>query len=154
GEPSFDPTRKLGGGAPPPVSVLPQVKGYEILEELGRGGMGVVYKAWQKSLERPVALKMVLSGVFATDSDIGRFRSEAIAAARLRHPNLLSIYEIGEQDGLPFFSMEYCDGGSLTRYLRGRPQPPRASAHLLQKLTLAMDYAHKQGVIHRDLKPG
>src|SRR5262245_7579289 len=110
--------------APVAVPLLPQVEGYEVREEVGRGGMGVVYRAWQKSLERTVALKMILSGAFATEADIERFRTEAIAVARLNHPNLLSIYEIGYQDGLPFFSMEYLEGGNLTRFLRGRPQSP------------------------------
>ena len=131
----------------------PQVAGYEILEELGRGGMGVVYKAWQYSLQRTVALKMILTGSFASAHEVERFRTEAMAIARLHHPNLLSIFEIGHQDGLPYYAMEYMDGGSLARRLNGQPQPTAQAARLILTLAQAMDYAHKQGVVHRDLKP-
>ncbi|HZZ79748.1 MAG TPA: serine/threonine-protein kinase, partial [Gemmataceae bacterium] len=132
---------------------LPRVPGYEIVEELGRGGMGVVYKAWQHSLQRAVALKMILAGSFAGPQDLDRFRAEARAIARLHHPNLLSIYETGECERLPFYAMEYMEGGSLARRLNGAPVLPRVAATLVRNLAQAMDYAHKNGIVHRDLKP-
>ncbi len=94
---------------------LPLVAGYEIIEELGRGGMGVVYKAWQHSLKRTVAVKMILGGNFVGERDLDRFRAEALAIARMRHPNLVNIYEIGEHHLLPFYAMEYMEGGNLAR---------------------------------------
>jgi WD40 repeat protein/tetratricopeptide (TPR) repeat protein len=129
------------------------IPGYEVLEELGRGGMGVVYKARQVSLKRVVALKMILSGAHAGSTERQRFRTEAEAAAALRHPNIIQIYEVGEHEGHPFFSLEYADGGSLVDQLVGRPQPPRRCAELVAALAGAMHYAHQQGIIHRDLKP-
>jgi serine/threonine protein kinase len=132
---------------------LPTVAGYEILGELGRGGMGVVYKARQQGLKRLVALKMILSGVHAGTQELARFRHEAEAVARLQHPNIVQIYEVGEQEGRPYFSLELIDGGSLDRKLAGRPVPPREAAQLVRTLAEAMHAAHQQGVIHRDLKP-
>jgi len=132
---------------------LPTVAGYEIIEELGRGGMGVVYRARQVGLNRIVALKMVLAGVHAGPKSLGRFRSEAEAVAKLQHPNIVQIYEVGEQDGRPFFSLEYVDGGSLARRLAGTPQSPQAAAALTETLARAIHYAHQRGIIHRDLKP-
>lgn len=132
---------------------FPQLPGYEILEELGRGGMGVVYRAWQRSLQRTVALKMILGGAFAGKQEIDRFRSEAMAIARLHHPHLLSIYEIGANENLPFYAMEYVAGGNLARRLNGKPIEPRVAAGLVRALTEAMDYAHRNGIVHRDLKP-
>jgi WD40 repeat protein len=132
------------GGSPP---------GYEILAELGRGGMGVVYKARQIELRRTVALKMILAGGHAGAAELERFRTEAEAIARLQHPHIVQIYEIGEHDGLPFFSLEFCAGGSLEKKLAGTPLPPRAAAALVEKLAGAMQAAHDKGVIHRDLKP-
>ena len=129
------------------------VRGYEIIDELGRGGMGVVYKARQKGLNRLVALKMVLAGVHAGDEQLARFQIEAEAVAHLRHPHIVQIYEVGEQDGLPFFSLEYVDGGSLSQKFDGKPQPPVDAATIVEKLARAMAAAHQEGVIHRDLKP-
>ncbi len=126
---------------------------YEIVRELGRGGMGVVYLARQTSLDRLVALKMILGGSHAGDADRERFRAEALAVARLRHPNVVQIYEVGDHDGLPFFSLEYVDGGSLADRLDGTPWPARPAAELVETLARAMHHAHQQGIVHRDLKP-
>jgi serine/threonine-protein kinase len=132
---------------------LPAVAGYEVLGELGRGATGVVYQARQQGLNRVVALKMILAGAHAAAGQRARFRAEAESAARLQHPNIVQVYEVGERDGLPFFSLEYVDGGSLDRHIAGTPQPPRQAAALVQVLARAMAYAHERGVVHRDLKP-
>jgi WD40 repeat protein/serine/threonine protein kinase len=129
------------------------VPGYEILGELGRGGMGVVYKARQVKLNRPVALKMILAGSYAAPAQRDRFLAEARAVARLHHPNIVQIYEIGEHDGRPYFSLEFVEGGSLDRKLAGTPQPPREAANLVAILARAMQAAHETGIVHRDLKP-
>ncbi len=131
---------------------LPRVPGYEILEELGRGGMGVVYKARQLGLNRLVALKMILGGTGGAQERT-RFTGEAEAIARLQHPNIVQIYEIGEFEGQLYFSLEFIEGGSLDRHLLGVPQPARESARLLRTLAVAIEAAHSQGIIHRDLKP-
>jgi WD40 repeat protein len=131
----------------------PSVAGYEILRELGRGGMGVVYQARQVSLDRVVALKMILPGAYAAPSDLARFRTEVEAIARLEHPNLVRVYEVGEQDGRPYFTMEFVDGRDLHRQIGSRPQPPRQAAELVETLARAMHLAHQQGIVHRDLKP-
>jgi serine/threonine protein kinase len=129
------------------------VPGYEILSELGRGGMGVVYKARQIGLDRLVALKMILAGKEASPAERARFEAEAKAAAKLNHPQIVHIYEIGERDGCPYFSMEYLPGGNLEEMLRGRPLPPRHAAALVEGLARAVHYAHLLGIVHRDLKP-
>jgi tRNA A-37 threonylcarbamoyl transferase component Bud32 len=131
----------------------PVVDGYEILGELGHGGMGVVYKARQVRLNRLVALKMIRAGALAGPESLARFPLEARAVARLHHPHIVQIYEIGEQDGQPYFSLEFVDGGTLAQKMAGQPQPPAAVARLVETLARAMDHAHRQGVIHRDLKP-
>ena len=131
----------------------PVVPGYEILGELGRGGMGVVYKARQIGLNRVVALKMILSGEHAGAEELARFRAEAEAVARLQHPNIVQIHEIAEHEGRPFFSMEFCPGGGLDRKLGGTPLPPVEAARLVETLARAVHAAHRQNVIHRDLKP-
>ncbi len=139
------------GGAS--VRPSPKVAGYEVLEELGRGGMGVVYKARDLRLKRLVALKMILAGAHAGAAQRERFRREAEAVARLQHPNIVQVFELGEQDGLPFFAAELVEGDSLDRHLGGTPQPPREAARLIQVLASAVDAAHRAGVVHRDLKP-
>jgi serine/threonine protein kinase len=129
------------------------VPGYEILEELGRGGMGVVYKARQVALNRLVALKVILAGAHAGDEDLLRFRAEAHAVAQLQHPNIVQIFEVGEGEGLPFFSLELCSGGSLAERLDGTPLRPHDAAALVETLARAVAHAHAAGVVHRDLKP-
>ncbi len=129
------------------------VSGYEILEELGRGGMGVVYKARQTALKRLVALKMILAGGHASPRARARFKTEAEAVARLQHPHIVQIYEVGECAGRPYISLEYVAGGSLDRLAAGAPQPVRPAARLVETLARAMHYAHQQGIVHRDLKP-
>jgi WD40 repeat protein len=115
--------------------------------------MGVVYQARHIKLNRPVALKMILAGSHAGAADLARFQTEAEAIARLRHPNIVQVYEVGEHDGKPFFSLEFCGGGSLEKKLGGTPLPPREAASLVETLARAMQAAHEQKVIHRDLKP-
>jgi serine/threonine protein kinase len=132
---------------------LPTVPGYEVLEELGRGGMGVVYKARQVHANRLVALKLIRDGALAGPQARARFRIEAEAAARMRHPNIVQIYEVGQHQGQPFFSMELVEGGGLDQKLDGRPQPAALAAELVRALALALQHAHEQNVVHRDLKP-
>jgi serine/threonine protein kinase len=139
--------------SPPRTGPELNLPGYEILRELGRGGMGVVYLARQKGLGRLVALKMILHADYAAAGDLARFRSEAEAVARLQHPNIVSVFEVGEAGGVPFFSMEYLEGGNLARRLEGSPQAPREAAALLEMLARAVHAAHEKHVIHRDLKP-
>src|SRR5262249_36157210 len=136
-----------------PVSAEPAVPGYEILGELGRGGMGVVYRAWQVKAGRVVALKMILSGAHAGPAELTRFQSEAQAIARLQYPNIVQIHEVGEHNGLPFFSLEFCPGGSLEKKLSGTPLRPQEAARLVEVLARAMHAAHEKGIVHRDLKP-
>jgi serine/threonine protein kinase len=126
---------------------------FELLEELGRGGMGVVYRARQVSLDRIVAVKMLLRGELATAAEEARFRAEAESAARLDHPNVVPIYGVGESDGQPFFAMKYVEGTTLARRLAEGPLSGRESAALLVPVARAIHYAHTQGVLHRDLKP-
>ena len=128
-------------------------QGYEILGELGRGGMGVVYKARQRGIKRIVALKMILAGQHTRAEDLLRFRIEAEAVARLRHPNIVQLYEVGEIDGQPYFSLEYVDGGNLAAKIDGIPQSGRQSAETALQLAEAMAFAHQNGILHRDLKP-
>jgi tetratricopeptide (TPR) repeat protein len=134
----------------PPTPVIP---GYVIGGKLGHGGMGVVYRADQVALKRTVALKVILAGGHAEAEQLARFRGEAEAVARLRHPHIVQIYEVGEYGGLPFFSLEYLEGGSLQQRLNGTPMPAPAAAALLEVLASAMHHAHEEGIVHRDLKP-
>ena len=133
-------------------SSFPAIASYEILAVLGRGGMGVVYKAKQLGLDRLVALKMILAGT-ASEEELGRFRAEAQALARLRHPNIVQIHDIGMHDGKPYFSLEYIEGGSLDRRTGGQPHNARQAAQMLETLARAVHAAHEAGIIHRDLKP-
>ena len=127
--------------------------GYELLDKLGHGGMGVVYKARQLGLDRVVALKMILASGHAAPADLARFQTEAEALARLQHANIVPVYEVGKYAGRPFFSMEFLEGGSLADKLDGRPWPQRSAAELVATLASAVHAAHQRGVIHRDLKP-
>jgi len=142
--------RSVAGSA---ESEPPQVDGYEILAELGHGGMGVVYKARQQCLSRVVALKMIRAGSLAQPEDLTRFRIEAEAVAKLRHPNIIQIYDVGEVRGLPFVALELLEGGGLDAVLGGTPQPETAAALLSATLARAIHTAHQAGIIHRDLKP-
>src|SRR5262249_38828334 len=142
------PTRPGAGSAGPPrLAAPPAPPGSEILGELGRGGMGVVYQAWHARLGRMVALKMILSGAHAGPDVLARFRSEAEAVARLQHSNVVQIYEVGEHDGLPYLALEFVTGGSLDRRLSGTPQPARDAAGLLETLARAVHAAHQRGII-------
>src|SRR5262249_15260892 len=137
----------------PPPGDLPRVPGYEVEAVLGRGGMGVVYKARHLALKRTVALKMLAAG-HPHPGEWARFRAEAEAVARLQHPNIVQIHEIGEAAGRPFFALEYVAGGSLAERLAGQPLPPRDAARLVAALAEAMHMAHSRNLVHRDLKPG
>jgi tetratricopeptide (TPR) repeat protein/tRNA A-37 threonylcarbamoyl transferase component Bud32 len=134
------------------TTASPRVPGYEILAELGRGGMGVVYKARQERLNRVVALKMVLAGAHASPHQLARFHAEAEAVAQVQHPGIVQIFEVGEHDGLPFFSLEFVEGGSLADKIDGKPRPPREAAETAELLARTMAVAHQHGIIHRDLK--
>jgi WD40 repeat protein/serine/threonine protein kinase len=127
--------------------------GYEILGELGRGGMGVVYKARQIGLNRLVALKMILASGHASSEDLARFKLEAEAVARVHHPGIVQIYDIGQHNGLPYFSLEFCAGGTLATKLNGTPVPPRQAAAVIAQVAQAVQAAHDANIIHRDLKP-
>lgn len=148
----LEPEQTLPSSSEPPPPP-PDVPGFEMLERLGQGGMGVVYKARQKNLGRTVALKMVLAGAHANADDLARFSLEAEVVAKLAHPNIVQIYEVGEHEGRPFLSLEYIEGGGLDKKLAGAPQPARDSALLVETLARAVHHAHAQGIIHRDLKP-
>jgi WD40 repeat protein/tRNA A-37 threonylcarbamoyl transferase component Bud32 len=139
---------------PPPAGIPGRVGGYTILEEVGRGGMAVVYRARQARPDRIVALKVLLAGSHSGAERLARFVAEAEALARLGHPHIVQVYEAGEQEGLPYLALEFCAGGSLSRRLSGVPQSPAAAARLVEQLARAVAHAHQAGVIHRDLKPG
>ena len=142
-------------GELPPESPLKlgEFADYELLTEIGHGGMGVVYQARQKSLDRIVALKMLLGGQFAEPQARARFRSEAEITAQLQHPNIVAIHEVGEHDHLPFFTMDYVEGRSLAEVARDKPLTPVAAAGYMATIARAIAYAHEHGVLHRDLKP-
>lgn len=144
----------LTGSSNAPLNGSHIIPGYETVKELGRGGMGVVYLARQQSLNRLVALKMILSGNHASSTDLARFKTEAEAVAQLQHPHIVQVIETGEHEGNPWFSMEYVAGGSLDKRLQGRPLPAREAARITSMLAEAVAHAHARGVLHRDLKPG
>jgi WD40 repeat protein/serine/threonine protein kinase len=144
GDPAAAGSPALAAASPP---------GYEILEELGRGGMGVAYRAWQTGLKRLVTLKVIQCGDLSGGAQRARFRTEAEAIGRLQHPNIVQVFEVGEHAGRPYLALEYVDGGSLAGQLGGTPRPAREAAGLVETLARAIDTAHRRGVIHRDLKP-
>src|SRR5262249_9843598 len=127
---------------------------YELLEEIGRGSQGVVYRAHQKSLKRTVALKIIALGHWASEAHVNRFRREAEAAASLEHPCIVPIYEVGERDGACYFSMKFVEGGQLDEVMKREPMPPRRAAELIVKLARTVHYAHEHRILHRDIKPG
>jgi tetratricopeptide (TPR) repeat protein/tRNA A-37 threonylcarbamoyl transferase component Bud32 len=139
--------------APEDEEPPPAISGYELLGKLGQGGMGVVYRAHHLKLNRVVALKRIRAGELASRAEASRFLREAQAVARLQHANIVQIYEVGEHEGSPYFSLELVDGGSLALRLAGKPQPAAETARLIETLARAVQHAHDRGVVHRDLKP-
>ncbi|MBA4017942.1 MAG: hypothetical protein C0483_12275 [Pirellula sp.] len=143
------PAGRAGAG----IEQLPRIRGYEVAGILGRGGMGVVYKAKHLKLNRVVALKMLLAGPYASPRELARFECESQAVAALRHPHIVQIHDVGDLDGRPFFTMEFVEGGSLAQQLKGTPQPSPRAAELVANLAMAVQLAHTKRIIHRDLKP-
>lgn len=150
-----DPNATMVDTKPPVAAKVPTKTfgDYEILGVIAKGGMGVVYKARQRKLNRVVALKMILAGQFADESDVERFYVEAEASANLRHPNIVGVHEVGECEGQHFFSMDYIEGQSLSDLVREHSLPARQAAEYLRAIAAAMQYSHEQGILHRDLKP-
>src|SRR6059058_985567 len=150
--------RLAGPGAPkmksPTARMLGDFGDYELLEEIGRGGQGVVYRARQKSLNRTVALKVIGLGYWATEAHLKRFRREAESAASLEHPCIVPIHEVGERDGSCYFSMKFIEGGQLDEVVRREPMPLRRAVELIDKVARTVHYAHEHHVLHRDIKPG
>src|ERR1700737_5405307 len=137
-----------------PAKTLADFGEYELLEEIGRGGQGVVYRARQKSLNRTVALKVIGLGHWATEAHLKRFRLEAEAAAGLEHPGIVPIHEVGERDGSCYFSMKFVEGGQLDAVAKREPIPIRRAVELIVKLTRTVHYAHEPGILHRAINPG
>ena len=133
---------------------LPEIPGYEVLDVIGTGGMGVVYRARHLKLNRLVAIKMVLLGAYASREELDCLLREAQNVAALRHPNIVQVYDVAEHDGFPFYAMELLEGGDLAQTLRGKPRPAKEAAELVRVLADAIHAAHLIGIVHRDLKPG
>ena len=138
------------GGACP---VVRRIGDYELLYEIGRGGMGVVYKARDLKLNRFVAVKMILPGAIPDENDLQRFHTEASAAACLRHPNIVSVHQVGVEDGRCYYCMDLIEGPSLAKRLAGGPLPGRVAARYLVGVARGIEHAHQRGILHRDLKP-
>jgi len=143
-----------GESVPRRTKILSDFGDYELLEEIGRGGQGVVYRAHQKSLNRTVALKVIGLGPWTTETHLKRFRREAEAAAHLEHPSIVPIHEVGERDGQCYFSMQFVEGGQLDEAIRREPMPIRRAVELIAKVARTVHYAHEHGILHRDIKPG
>ena len=139
---------------PPPADVPREFGDYELLEEIGRGGQGVVFRAWQRSLNRTVAVKIIGIGQWATDAHLKRLRREAEAAAKLNHPGIVPVYEVGERDGTYYFSMQFVEGDHLDDVVSRGPISVRQAAELIAKVARTVHYAHEHGILHRDIKPG
>jgi len=137
-----------------PVRPLPSIPGYELLGESGRGGMAIVYKARQTNLDRLVALKVLREGTYASEQELTRFRHEALAIARIQHPNVIQVYDIGEHEGLTYLAMEYAAEGTLQQWLAGQRLSVVGAVRLVYTLARAVGAAHHRGITHRDLKPG
>src|SRR6516162_991448 len=153
---SAEDIQKNNETAPPAraATMLGELGDYELLEEIGRGGQGVVFRARQKSLNRIVALKVINLGQWASKAHLKRFRREAEAAASLDHPGIVPIHEVGEGDGSCYFSMKFVEGGQLDEVTRRQPMPIRRAVELIAKVALTVHYAHEHGILHRDIKPG
>jgi serine/threonine protein kinase/Tfp pilus assembly protein PilF len=154
-DPSVDANSESNGKKEPLQAEVPKEFGdYELLEEIGRGGQGVVFRAWQRSLNRTVALKIIGSGQWASDAHLKRFHREAEAAAKLNHPQIVPVYEVGERDGRCYFSMRFVEGGQLDEVIDRGPMPVRQAVELIAKVARTVHHAHEHGILHRDIKPG
>src|SRR5438309_8032275 len=155
-ETGLGPDEPVAGGGDPgrPMPLLMDFGDYELLEQIGRGGQGVVFRARQKSLNRIVALKVIGLGQWASEAHLKRFRLEAEAAARLEHPGIVPIHEVGERDGSCYFSMKFIEGGQLDEVVKREPMSIRQGAELIANVARTVHYAHEHGILHRDIKPG
>src|SRR5882724_11610301 len=155
-ETGLGPDETVAGVGDPgrPNPMLMDFGDYELLEQIGRGGQGVVFRARQKSLNRIVALKVIGLGQWATEAHLKRFRLEAEAAARLEHPGIVPIHEVGEREGQCYFSMKFVEGGQLDEVVKQAPMSVRQSVELIAKVARTVHYAHEHGILHRDIKPG
>src|SRR5205814_302011 len=151
---SVDDDGQPASAVPATADLLGDFGDYELLEEIGRGGQGVVFRARQKSLNRSVALKIIGLGQWATKAHLKRFRLEAEAAARLEHPGIVPIHEVGERDGSCYFSMKFIEGGQLDEVVKRTAMSTRQAAELIAKVARIVHYAHEHGILHRDIKPG
>src|SRR5881296_2427718 len=154
GESARSPSPRFSDSPFQSVPMLGELGDYELLEEIGRGAQGVVFRARQKSLNRTVALKVISLGQWASKAHLKRFRLEAEAAAKLEHPGIVPIHEVGERDGSCYFSMKFVEGGQLDTVVRSEAMPIRRAVELMANVARTVHYAHQHGILHRDIKPG